>query len=442
MPAELLIGAASEIITPDLGCPLAGFDARQGVAQNVHDDLHALALALDDGLTKIALISVEALAISVEFAQRVRAGIEERTGIPAANVILAATHTHCGPVTLNHFFNQGQPLDRAYLDRLAARIVSSVEKAFAGRRPRRLRSGMVPVEGVAVNRRNADGRPVDPLAGVLLVEELDGAPAALAINYACHPTVLGPNTLEITADFPFFTARQLSRQLGPDVPILYFNGAEGDVSIGHNSGLSAVGVIAPFRTFQKAEEVGTRLAGAIAAGLPDLAYEQPRIAAKTGSASLPLKRYAPLAEMIARRKAAAEAMRELEKSGHVDERVLLARQRSLYCRIEEYYAVLYEEIAGDEPKVLPVELTAVRIGRTALLSFPGELFVSPGLEIRARSAFPRTLFLGLANGYIGYVPTSESNETAGYEVVASRVAPAASGVLVEAALRLLSSLPD
>ena len=436
------IGIASEVITPALGCQLAGFDARKGVAQRVHDDLHALALVLDDGTTKIALISVEVLAVSLPFAERVRAAIEERTGIPAPNVVIAATHTHCGPVTINHFFNQGQPLDQSYLDRLAAGIVSSVEKAFAGRQPRRLRSGMAPVEGVGVNRRTADGKPVDPLAGLLLVEELDGTPAALAVNYPCHPTVLGPNTLEITADFPFFTARQLRRRLGPDVHILYFNGAEGDVSMGHNSGLSAVGVIAPFRTFEKAEEVGIRLADAVIAGLRDLTDEQPRLAIQTRWASLPLKRYAPLADMTARRKAAAEAMRQADNSGRLDEGVLRARQRSLYSRIEEYYALLYEETAGEEPKALRTELTALRVGQTALLSFPGELFVSIGLEIRARSGFPRTMILGLANGYVGYVPTAEANEAAGYEVVASRVTSDASDILVASALELLDSLAD
>jgi hypothetical protein len=436
--AELLIGSASEDITPELGCPLAGFDARKGVAQKVHDPLHARALVVDDGSTRIALISVEVLAVSLAFAERVRAAVEGRTGIPAANVVIAATHTHCGPVTINHFFNQGQALDAAYLDRLAKGIVSSVEKALAGRQPRRLRIGLVPVDGVGVNRRSADGKPVDPVAGVLLVEELDGAPVAVAVNYACHPTVLGPNTLEISADFPYYTIRQLSRQLGAGVDVLYFNGAEGDVSLGHSSDLSAIGVIAPFRTFEKAEEVGGRLADAVAAGLGNLDYAEPRIKVETRVATLPLKRYAPLGEMIARRKAAAEAMREADSSGEAGEGVLAARKKSLFSRIEEYYALLYEEAAGEPPKALSAELTAIRIGGTAILSLPGEVFVAIGLEIRAR--FPRTLLFGLANDYIGYVPTADANAAAGYEVVASRVTPAAHGALVETAMELLDSL--
>src|SRR3954451_7844044 len=108
----MLIGTSSEIITPELGCPLAGFDARKGVAESVHDDLFARALVLDDGATAVALVSVEVLGVSKAFADVVRAETERWTGIPAANIVLSATHTHCAPVTLNHFFNQGQPLDQ------------------------------------------------------------------------------------------------------------------------------------------------------------------------------------------------------------------------------------------------------------------------------------------------------------------------------------------
>ena len=120
--AEFLAGFASEVITPDLGCPLAGFDARKGVATGVHDDLYSRAWCSTMAATKVAIVSIECLGVSREFADGVRAAIERRTGIPAANIVLSATHTHCGPVTLNHFFNQGQPLDGCYLDRLGRAI--------------------------------------------------------------------------------------------------------------------------------------------------------------------------------------------------------------------------------------------------------------------------------------------------------------------------------
>ena len=51
-----------------------------------------------------------------------------------------------------------------------------------------------------------------------------------------------------------------------------------------------------------------------------------------------------------------------------------------------------------------------------------------------------TLFAGLANDYIGYVPTREANASLGYEVVASRVKPEAAEVLIDSAVGLLGEL--
>ncbi len=444
MRSDLGIGAAAEIITPPIGCQMAGFDARKGVAQSIHDDLYARAMVLDDGVTRVALISVELLGVDKPFAGKVRAAVEDRTGIPSANIVIAATHTHCGPVTFNHFYNQGQPLDEQYLDSLAAAIVNAVERAASSTKRRRIRAGLIHVDGIAVNRRSADGKPVDPYAGVLLVEELDGAPAAIAISFACHTTVLGPNTLAITGDFPSFTIERLHHLLGSSVEVLYFNGAEGDISIGHKSDLSAVGVIAPFRTFEKAEQLGTHLAETVASSLSALSAEEPILKIRSHELLLPLKTYPPLPVMAKRREEAANLVRSLETSGgHSDrerEQLLHARQQSLFSRIEEYYALLYEQASAADPKALPVELTAVGIGSTALLTFPGEVFVSIGLDIRERSKFSRTMFLGLANDYIGYIPTADANAAAGYEVAASRVSPKASAVLVKGAVKLLDSI--
>lgn len=436
MPSDLLVGASSERITPDLGCQMAGFDARKGVAKGVHDDLFARSLVLDDGSTQAALVSVEVLGVSQPFASSVRAEIERQTGIPAGNVILSATHTHCAPVTFNHFFNQGQPLDQSYLNRLASGIVGSAVQACNNRQPARLQTGMVRVEGVAVNRRTADGLPVDHHAGILSMTT-NGRPVA-AIFYPCHTTTLGPNTLEITADFPHYTIQRLKQTWGSGAEVMYFNGAEGDLSVGHKSDLSAVGIIAPNRTFERAQELGERLADSITGGIDDLRPEGGPISVKSMVVHLPLKSYAPLAEMEARRVAAAQQMEKVAQAGGPERDLILAKQQSLFSRIEQYYASLADGLP--EPKLLAAELTAVRIGDTAILSLPGEVFVGISLAIRERSPFRNTFFAGLANDYIGYVPTAEANASLGYEVVASRVTSAAAAILTDAAAELLHQL--
>jgi neutral ceramidase len=436
---EARIGKGSVVITPPLGCEMAGFDARKELAQGVHDELHSRALVFDDGSTKVALVSIEVIGLSRGFVQRVKDEIERRTGIAAAHIILAATHTHCGPVTLHHFFSQDQPLDERYLDQLAAGIVRSVELALAACVPSRVRTGFVNVDGIAVNRRTSDGQPVDPAAGVILIEDAAGKPSAIAISFACHTTVLGPNTLEISADFPYYTTRYLQSLLGDDVEVLFFNGAEGDISVGHKSDLSAVGVIADFRTFQKAAELGARLGRIVAEALRSLPPEDVRLKVATQDIPLPLKIYPSLEIMTRRRKQALATIRDLNDQ-ELTPRVLEARRDGLFSRIEEYYALLYNDAEEHEPKTLTAEVNVVQIGNTAIVTFPGEVFVAIALNIRRESPFARTMFFGLANDYIGYVPTAEANANAGYEVVASRVGPDAAGILEKRTGQLLQSL--
>ena len=416
------IGFGREIVTPPLGSPMSGFDARKGVAERVHDDLYARAVVIDN----TALISVDVIGFDTALAAGIRRQIEAQTRIPAANVFLSGTHTHCGPVTFNHFFNPNQPLDAAYLDFLRRQIVQAAVAAAADRRPSRLRTGMAPVAAVARNRRTPDAQPVDPEAAVLVAEPLDGSPAIILVNYACHPTVLGPDTLQFSADFPGYAVGHIEAATGARA--VFFQGAEGDLSMGHRSDLSAVGVIAPSRTFEKAEELGTRLGRAVVDNLAVLEDEVRPLRTAARAIELPTKTYSPLPEMARRREQAA-AGAAVAATGQP---LLLAKQRHLYSRIEEYYAGL--------PTGLTAEFTAVRLGNTALLSVPGEPFVAIALEIRRRSPFSKTFIVGLANGYIGYLPTSDATADAGYEVVAAQVSPDAAPVLTEACLDLLRSI--
>src|SRR5205085_751441 len=107
---------------------------------------------------------------------------------------------------------------------------------------------------------------------------------------ACHPTVLGPDNLLASADFPGAAIDRIEAARGAFA--LFVNGAEGDVSVGHSSELSAIGVIAPGRTFERAAELGTKLADVILAELDAIpTCADPALKTATAILDLPLKRY-------------------------------------------------------------------------------------------------------------------------------------------------------
>ena len=58
-------------------------------------------------------------------------------------------------------------------------------------------------------------------------------------------------------------------------------------------------------------------------------------------------------------------------------------------------------------RTLTVELTTLRLGDFVLTTFPGELTVRIGLNIKQASPFPQTFVAGYTNGYIYYAPTTE-----------------------------------
>jgi len=436
---ELLVGVAQRIITPPVGSQLAGFDARTGVATGIHDDLYARALVIGDGDQAVAIVSLDLIGISLSTTHAVRKAVHEATGIAEQNILLSATHTHCGPVTIQHFFNPSQGLDTEYMTRLQALTVEAICEACANRAPAIVKTGLVPVANVAVNRRTESGKPIDEYAGVLLAQDAAGKTRAVYVAYSCHPTVLGPNTLEVTRDFPHYFVEHLQRHFGPETVPIFANGAEGDTSMGHKSYLSAVGVIAPNRTFEKAQEIGTRLAQATIDGLDTLVTEAPTFSVHHRHVPLPLKPYPPHSQMLARKQAALDAVNALPEKAEQQEMVE-RRQEWLFARIEEYYSMLYEKAAIDD-RFLHVDVSVVRIGEAALIFLPGEVFVEIGLAMRDESPFARTMIVGLTNNYIGYVPTVEQAARGGYEVVASRVTPEASLVLKQETVGLLREVP-
>jgi hypothetical protein len=78
--------------------------------------------------------------------------------------------------------------------------------------------------------------------------------------------------------------------------------------------------------------------------------------------------------------------------------------------------VMLDAMIKSEPAV-DVEVQAIQIGPAIFVSNPAELFCEYGLEIKARSPFPLTWPVELANGNVGYVPSEEAfgEHGGGYE---------------------------
>ncbi|MGI8468626.1 MAG: neutral/alkaline non-lysosomal ceramidase N-terminal domain-containing protein [Pyrinomonadaceae bacterium] len=435
----LSAGFSKVCISPPIGAPLAGFAARQGMCEGIHDDLFSRALVIEKDGNAVAFVSLDVLAVSSEFVGRVRENIRRRTGIKKEAVMIAATHTHAGPVTVRTFFNPDGMLDKDYMERLAKAVEDSVAEAFDKKFPARVGVGSGYVSGIGVNRRTEDKKPIDEEIGIIKVEDLSGETRGVFINYACHPTVLGSNNLLATGDFPYFTVEKIEQSVGGFA--MFVNGTQGNISMGHSSELSAIGIITPGRTFEHAEELGNKLADAALAALPSIeTAENAAISAVTIPFPFPLKKYPPPAETAQAMQKTEEYLQTLNASNerNADEldKLLRAKSAALYASIENFYAVETEKFTD---RVMEVELQGIRVGDAVFIAVPAEVFVEIGLQLKKRAP-QKTYIVGIANGYIGYLPTDEAYKIGGYEVVSARCAEETHELLIDKAIELEKQL--
>lgn len=429
----LKAGFARVCISPLPGAPLAGFAARQDVSEGIHDDLFARALVITNDDGAVVLVSVDVLALPDQFVKRVRESIHSITGINANSVMVASTHTHAGPVTITTFFNPEETVNSAYMDSLARAVDEAVATAWRGSFPARIGVSAGRVQGIGVNRRTPDQRPVDEEIGIIKVEDEGGRLRGVFVNYACHPTVLGSNNLLVSGDFPNFTIQRIEESIGPGSFAMFVNGTQGNISMGHSSELSAIGVITPGRTFEHAEELGHLLADATLAALPDIrTHKAATLGAVNMRVNLPLKNYPVLEQTDKSLREADEQLASLSATGAPADQLMRAKTNRLYASITNFYA---REARALPDGHLPIELQGLRIGETVFIAIPAEVFVEIGLKLK-QLAHHRTFIVGLANGYIGYLPTREAYEAGGYEVVSAKCAPDAEETLIRKALEL------
>ncbi len=205
-------GAATSNITPPLGVSLNG-GMSDRAATHIHDDLHARALVLDDGQTKLAIVVCDSCMLPRTVLDAAKQQAHAYTGIPLDRMLISATHAHSAPTAGPTF--QSEP-DAEYLEFLSRRISDGIRRAAHNLAPAQVGWGTGSEPTQVFNRRwkmSADtklvdpfGRPdqvkmnppvaspqlvepagpTDPEIGILSVRDADSRPLALVANYSLH----------------------------------------------------------------------------------------------------------------------------------------------------------------------------------------------------------------------------------------------------------------
>ncbi|HEY45500.1 MAG: hypothetical protein AMJ88_14140 [Anaerolineae bacterium SM23_ 63] len=421
---ELFASVVQIDITPPVGTALEGYGARVGVSQGVHDPLFAQTLLLKSEETQVALVSLDLLGVGLGFTHRVRDAIEKAIGVPRDGILLAPSHIHSGPAGyIDELpglpFSKDEELQSIMVRQLAGAALWARQKL----QPARLGVGKGLVEGIGRNRNDPEHGPMDDELILLRVDDFDGRPIAVVMNYGCHPTVLSHRNLLISADFPG-AARTTLNKIFPETVFLFTNGASGDVSTRFTR---------REQTFEEVERMGNILAGEVLKVMSSVATESPGdLMGFVEQVKLPIRPFPPIEEAEGTLQQLEAQLQELKNSGasHGDIRVATTRVQGAALQVE-----LKKALEGRTH--IETELQVLKLGPLALVGLPGEPFVRTVLDLKTKSSTPYTAAVSYANDEVGYFPDSHSFEAGTYEALSSPYQDDIAEVLTKHGLAML-----
>jgi hypothetical protein len=461
----LRAGAGKADITPKTGYYLGGWTRADKIAQGQHTRLQARAIVLQRGDRKVALVAIDLFMVPGGMVKHLGDRLKSR-GLSEQNILVSASHTHSGPggyanfPTLNsaapstqtitdpfsfyEFFN-APPADPQLYAFLLTQIGKAIERADDDLAPAAAGWGSERIVGLTRNRSleahlnnhgilhpYGQGREeedplggyihtIDPDVNVLRVDHVRGkkrVPIGAWSTFANHGTVTKSDFQFYNADHHASAARVFEQRVrrAAKVPArrelvnVYGNSDEGDMSAGLTRGGPAasdyVGRIeasAMLRAWRRAklsrrpaldtrwtricfcgqETEGGRVDDHSEVGLPFL----------TGSE----EGRGPLYDITHEH---YEGRRNEAGSGPQGKKIALR--------------------VGDVPPRVP--LLAVRVGRGAIVTVPGEATKEEGARIRAAvmagvmgSGIDRTVVSGLAQEFVLYFTTPEEYDAQHYE---------------------------
>ena len=222
----LRAGFSTSDLTPPIGLEMAGFGPYlERRATDIHDRLKARAMVLELAGKRIAIVSCDLAAITLEVTEKVRAEVQEATGIPVHQVMVSTTHTHSAP-SVPRFVAWGEQ-DEEYLSGVHKKIARAIIQAADQLEPVETSYGEAPVEDVAVNREYENG-PIQENVRVLKFmrgEKLAG----FLTHYSVHPVVMAGETRLITGDLTGVTMNKIMDRHPGSVGI-YLQGSCGDIN--------------------------------------------------------------------------------------------------------------------------------------------------------------------------------------------------------------------
>ena len=438
-PTGPAVGFGRADVTPTAAVSLSGYgNEAVRLSKNILDPLYLTCVALFDGETTCLFYQVDVAAASVELTDLVRRVANMVAQIPAEQVIVNASHSHSAPVSsgdLGAFWLAQVSKGAQDATRAAIADLDHVSSAEAGQ---------ADAENLNFTRRyyaedgfvapNYDSRTN---GGAITAHEFKADPTirwvrfkrdnqkdVVLTNWQCHATMTGGSKkYDVSADFVGQFRKYAEEAL--DVYTVYFQGGAGNVAPS-----SSIAGEAPYSSDYK--KMGKALVdtmvnawdSATPIRLGKLNFTSRTFAGKVNHSTDDLVEAAMKVQSFWQNTMDAARTTEMAKPYGIS---------SPY----EANAIVSRAKLGETSDV---GLYAFSFGDFALVTAPLEMFSNTGEDLRARSPYAMTFFLGYTNGLIGYMPAATSFPNKGYEVVICRFVQGTTEEIEEEQLSMLAEL--
>lgn len=414
----LHVGAAAVPFKADDSMVIGG-SILAGHLKGQEGDLRATAVVLQKDSTKLAIVACDVLMLTRDLLDPVVAEIEQTTGIPAAQVLINATHTHHAPSTVTvHGYQRVEEFCReAQRD-----IVKAVQQAnrnlsvddcrflfhlgretTVGENSRKLMpDGCILWIGKSDDAVRPTG-PFDPELPVLAFRDSRDQMKALLFNHSTHS--IGIRKGGRSPSFYGLAAQELEAEYGGVVSFL--EGASGSTH----------------RLSPGVEDSIQRIKAAVKDALGK-AEERPvtRLVALKRPLKFKVRNFDD-----AREDAAVVAYCRKYASQRADSTIEVFRQQR-------------KLLAPQQGQERETWVQVMLIGDVAIVGVPAEFFTKLGVDIKNRSPFRHTYVAELANDWIGYLPDRDAFKLGGYQVwtgLHSYAAPGTGERVVDQAVAML-----
>ena len=402
--AQLQVGCAVRVITPDPLLPVSGGLGPTAPAKEKRGELTVRAVVFQKGETRVAIVSLDLLGFPSVLGDRVHRRISR---IPARNILIGSTHTHSAPDC--YAFPDGRgghSGDLAFMDNVCRKTAEAVNSALDELQPARLKINTGEAQGkIAYNYYAPD--LYDRRMSVIQAVGFEGTTIATIVNYAVHPEVLGSDAGIVSPDLVGPLRDRMEERAGGTA--IFMNGAQGGMITADNRNPDAPrdprrAYWEDLRTWDECLRIGHLMAD--------------------------------------------EALRIIKDAPVQNHPTLFCD--ALDVRIPVDSAELWGVIQGsplqykhNDDRSITARVNLLNLGNAQILTIPGEALPNIGFYLKRNMRGTNNLLFGLTNDAFGYILTKVDFQSFPRYDYISRVSlgEMTGEILIENSLKLIASSP-